>query len=131
MGRSNTTRTLAYSTASSRARSDTPTSSAARATATSSRTRRHSTVWSPWGPRGSTGSSSRTRRASLRVGSRQGTASALGEASRNERIPSSASATTMTQSAVWPSTTIGLWPVTTQPDPFRRARARTVASGWP
>ncbi len=36
----------------------------------------------------------------------------------------------MTQSAVWPSmTTIGLWPETTQPDPLRRARARTVPRG--
>ena len=69
---------LAYSTASSRARSDTPTSSAASPTATSSRTRRHRPLWSPSGPSGSTGSSSRTRRDSLRVGSSPGTASALG-----------------------------------------------------
>ncbi len=50
MGRSKTTRTLAYSTASSRARSATPTSSAARPTETSSSTRRHSGAWSPGGP---------------------------------------------------------------------------------
>ena len=51
-GRSNTTRTLAYSMASSSARSDTPTSSEARPTADIVETRRHSAVWSPDGPSG-------------------------------------------------------------------------------
>ena len=44
-------------------------------------------------------------------------------------MPSSPWATTIAQSALWPSTTIGLWPVTVQPDPLRRARALTVPSG--
>ena len=131
MGRSKTTRALAYSVASSSARSHTPTSSAARATETSSSTRRHRAAWSPAGPSGSAGSSSRTRRASLRVGSRLGTSLGPGRGSRKERTPSSARATTMAQSAVCPSTTTGLVPGTTQPAPLRRARARTVPSGWP
>ena len=45
--------------------------------------------WLPDGPRGTTGVSSRTSRASLRVGSSDGTSVAPGSSSRYERTPSS------------------------------------------
>ena len=61
--------------ASPRARSAAPTVSAARPMAMSSWTRCHRSAWFPGGPSGTTGVSSRTRRASLRVGSSEGTSS--------------------------------------------------------
>ena len=69
----------------------------------------------------------------MRVGSRDGTSSASGSRTRNDRTPSSPSAATITQSAVCPSTTAGLIPCRTQPAPLRVARARTVSNGspWP
>ena len=69
-GRSNCTRTFAYSTARSCACSHVPTSSAASITAASSATRRQIAVWSPVGTdRRPRGVSSSSRRANLRVGS--------------------------------------------------------------
>ena len=75
----------------------------------------------------------------MRVGSSEGTSSTVapaavdGDSSRYERTPSSLRATTMTQSAVWPSMTKGFSPVSTHCAALRRARVRTVASGspWP
>ena len=88
-------------------------------------------TWLPDGPSGTTGVSSSTSRASLRVGSSEGTSSASGDSSRYERTPSSLRATTMTQSAVWPSSTTGFSPLTTHCAALRRARVRTVWSGSP
>ena len=96
-------------------------------------------AWFPGGPSGTTGASSSTRRASLRVGSSEGTGSARAPAarpgdsnsSRYERTPSSLRATTMAQSAVCPSTTAGFSPRSTHWAPLRRARVRTVPRGSP
>ena len=97
----------------------------------SSRTRRHRGDWSPDGPERLDRLLLEHQPRQLAGGIERRDRLGLGDGRRNERIPSSASATTMAQSAVCPSGTIGLVPVTTHPEPFRRARARTVVSGWP
>ena len=130
MGRSNTTRTLAYSTASSSARSDTPTSSAASATDTSSSTRRHSPVWSPTGPE-------RLHRLLLEHQPGQ----LAGGVERRDRPRPGATAAGTTGCPPrpgpprWPSRRCGRrsrsasCPFSTHPAPLRRARARTVSEG--
>ena len=139
MGRPKATRSAAYSTASAWAFSIEPMSSAHSATALSSATRCQMAVWSPSGPTGSAGWPSSSSRAILRVGSRPGTgvSGALGQgravSTRKVPSPSWVRAGTRIQSAVWPSTTVALVPVSVHRPLLRlaRVRMRSTTSPWP
>ena len=78
------------------------------------------------GPSGVAEVSSSTSLAALRVGSIVGTYNPSGDSMRKDPIPSCVRAATITQSAVWPSSTSGFSPLSTQSAPLRRAGTDAV-----
>ncbi len=117
-------------------RRTTPTSSAASATAVSSATRAPDRgVVAGRTDRRRPACSSSTRRPTLRVGSIVGDRRRCrAPRCRNEPMPSCVRATTRTQSAVWPSSTIGFSAAEhprRRPCAAARVRTRSTGSPWP